>query len=315
MARPLRIDYPDTFYHVLSRGNEKRPIFYEPQDYLQFLELLEKTAEKFHVEIHAYVLMENHYHLLIKTRQGNLSRAIQWLGVSYTGWFNRRHKRSGHLFQGRFKSFLIEDDRYFTAMCYYIHGNPVRAGIVKEVTAYKWSSAGAYADKGAGSPWLTTKTILGMSRGSRKRFCSEQGAYLRRQESPLKELRHGLYMGREEYAEECTRLAKAEHSPEKPQLRLLQRSLDKRQIAEEILRRLKVDVADGQLAIKKQLRRSRDLCIYIMSRMGAYTNREIGELFGVGYTAITGTVKRVEVKHLEGNKRLQRLIQKIIDEL
>jgi len=85
MARPLRIDYPDTFYHVLSRGNEKRPIYCEPQDYLKFLELLGKTAEKFHVEIHAYVLMENHYHLLIKTRQGNLSRAIQWLGVTYTG--------------------------------------------------------------------------------------------------------------------------------------------------------------------------------------------------------------------------------------
>ena len=97
-------------------------------------------------------------------------------------------------------------------------------------------------------------------------------------------------------------------------MRLLQRSVDKRQIAEEIRRRLGADVADGQLTVKKQKRRTRDLCIYIMSRMGAYTNREIGELFGVGYTAITGTVKRAE-KHLEGNKRLQKLIDKILDEL
>ena len=315
MARPLRIDYPDTFYHILSRGNEKRPIYYEPEDYLKFLELLGKTAEKFHVKIHAYVLMENHYHLLIRTRQGNLSRAIQWLGVSYTGWFNRRHKRSGHLFQGRFKSFLIEDDRYFTAMCYYIHGNPVRAGIVEEVTAYPWSSGRAYANKGAGPQWLTTETMLGMSRGSRKKFCLEQAAYLKRQESPLKELWHGLYMGGEDYAEECRRLAKAERSPEKPQMRLLQRSVDKKQITEEIFKRLGVDVADGQLTVKKQERRSRDLCIYIMSKIGAYTNREIGELFGVGYTAITGTVKRAEEKSLKGNKRLQRLTEKIIDEL
>lgn len=314
MARPLRIDYPDTFYHVLSRGNEKRPIYYEPEDYLKFLELLEKTAEKFRVEIHVYVLMENHYHLLIRTRQGNLSRAIQWLGVTYTGWFNRKHKRIGHLFQGRFKSFLIQDDRYFTVMCYYIHGNPVRAGIVGEVTVYQWSSARAYANKGAGPQWLTTETVLGMSRGSRKKFCLEQGAYLKRQESPLKDLRHGLYMGGEEYAEECGRLAKAERSPEKPQLRLLQRSLDKRQIAEEILGRLCADVVEEQLAIKKQKRQSRDLCIYIMNRMGVYTNREIGEVFGVGYTAITGTVNRAE-KHLEGSKRLQRLVNKILDEL
>ena len=314
MARPHRIDYPDTFYHVLSRGNEKRPIYYEPEDYMKFLELLGKTTEKFHVEIHAYVLMENHYHLLIRTRQANLSRAIQWLGVTYTGWLNRRHNRSGHLFQGRFKSFLIEDDRYFTAMCYYIHGNPVRAGIVEEVTAYPWSSGRAYANKGAGFQWLTTETILGMSRGSRKKFCLEQAAYLKRQESPLKELRHGLYMGGEDYAEECRRLAKAERSPEKPQMRLLQRSVDKRQLSEEILGRLGADVADGHLTAKKQKRRLRDLCIYIMSRIGAYTNREIGELFGVGYTAITGTVKRAE-KRLEGNKRLQRSTEKILDEI
>ena len=88
-----------------------------------------------------------------------------------------------------------------------------------------------------------------------------------------------------------------------------------KQITEEIFKRLGVDVADGQLTVKKQERRSRDLCIYIMSKIGAYTNREIGELFGVGYTAITGTVKRAEEKSLKGNKRLQRLTEKIIDEL
>jgi hypothetical protein len=121
-------------------------------------------------------------------------------------------------------------------------------------------------------------------------------------------------MGGEDYAEECRRLAKAERSPEKPQLRLLQRSLDKGQIAGEILRRLGADAADNHLTAKKQKRRLRDLCIYIMSRIGAYTNREIGELFGVGYTAITGTVKRAE-KRLEGNKRLQRSTEKILDEI
>jgi len=314
MARPLRIDYPNTFYHVLSRGNEQRPIYYEPDDYVKFLELLGKTAEKFQVEIHAYVLMANHYHLLLRTRQGNLSRAIQWLGVSYTGWFNRRHKRSGHLFQGRFKSFLIQDDHYFTALCYYIHGNPVRAGIAKEVTGYAWSSARAYADKGSGPRWLTTETMLGMSGGSRRKFCLEQAVYVKRKESPLKELRHGLYLGGEEYAAECKQLAKAERSPEKPQIKWLQRSADKRQLAEEILRRLGVDATEEQVTVKKQKRQSRDLCIYIMSRMGAYTNREIGEVFGVGYTAITGTVKRAE-QHFAMNTQSQRLIEKIIEEL
>ena len=107
MTRPLRLDSPDTFYHVLSRGNEKREIFHDEKDYLRFLEGMGKMVGRFKVKIHAYVLMNNHYHLLIRTQDANLSRAIQWMGVNYSVWFNRRHERSGHLFQGRFKSFLI----------------------------------------------------------------------------------------------------------------------------------------------------------------------------------------------------------------
>ena len=99
MARPVRLDLPDSFYHVLSRGNERRRIFYSAADYEKFLELLGETVERFSTEIHAYVLMPNHYHLLLRTHYANLSRAIQWLGVSYAVWFNHKHKRSGHLFQ------------------------------------------------------------------------------------------------------------------------------------------------------------------------------------------------------------------------
>jgi len=89
MARPIRLDYPDSFYHVLSRGNERRDIFYEEKDYLKFLAILAKMVDRFKVEVHAYVLLKNHYHLLIRTKEANLSRAIQWLGVSYSVWFNR----------------------------------------------------------------------------------------------------------------------------------------------------------------------------------------------------------------------------------
>jgi putative transposase len=92
MARPLRMDYPDTFYHVLSRGNERKEIFRDEKDHLGFLDTLGKMVERFKLEVHAYVLMKNHFHLLVHTKEANLSRAIQWLGVSYSVWFNRRHK-------------------------------------------------------------------------------------------------------------------------------------------------------------------------------------------------------------------------------
>lgn len=141
------MDFPNTFYHVLSRGNERREIFRDEKDYLKYLEILRKMVERFKIEVHAYVLMPNHYHLLIRTKQGNLSKSIQWLGVSYSVWFNRRHKRSGHLFQGRFKSFVIEDNNYFTAMCMYLHGNPFRAGIVEVLSEHRWSSYMIYAYK------------------------------------------------------------------------------------------------------------------------------------------------------------------------
>ena len=104
MARPLRVDIEDGWYHITSRGIERRRIFTEDRERKHFLELLEEMSERYRVRVHAYVLMDNHYHLLIQTPQANASQAIHWLGVSYSVWFNRRHNRVGPLFQGRFKS-------------------------------------------------------------------------------------------------------------------------------------------------------------------------------------------------------------------
>ena len=115
---------------MLARGNEGRPIFVDDRDRSRFLDLLAETAERFDLAVFAYVLMGNHYHLLLRTRLPNLSKAMQWLGVSYTSRFNRRHSRSGHLFQGRFKSILVQDEAYMLRLSCYIHRNPVRAGLI-----------------------------------------------------------------------------------------------------------------------------------------------------------------------------------------
>src|SRR5262245_7521982 len=104
MARPLRIERPGGRYHVTARGNERRAIYRDDRDRLRFLELLGEARERYGVRVHAYVLMDNHFHLLVETPEANLSRAMQWLNVSYSVWFNRRRDRSGHLFQGRFHS-------------------------------------------------------------------------------------------------------------------------------------------------------------------------------------------------------------------
>lgn len=106
MARPLRIEYPGAYYHVTSRGNERKAIFRDDRDRSRFLELLGLDVEQLHLRLHAYVLMENHYHLLVETSKGRLNQALRYLNGVYTHYFNRRHGRVGHLFQGRYKAII-----------------------------------------------------------------------------------------------------------------------------------------------------------------------------------------------------------------
>ena len=111
MARPLRIQRTGCWYHIAAHGNLRRQIFVDDKDRRHFLELLEATVGMFSLRLHAFVLMSNHYHLLLEITEVNLSRSVQWLNTSYSVWFNRRHRRSGHLCQGRFKSVVVEPER------------------------------------------------------------------------------------------------------------------------------------------------------------------------------------------------------------
>jgi len=308
------MDYPDTFYHVLSRGNERKEIFRDEKDHLRFLDTLGKMVERFKLEVHAYVLMENHFHLLVHTKEANLSRAIQWLGVSYSVWFNRKYQRSGHLFQGRFKSFLIENDRYFTTMCLYIHGNPLRARIVKRLSDYRWSSYQAYADKKHEVSWLTTELVLGMYGGSRKRFLRAQRVFFEERPNLLEDLRHGLYLGSEEFSEECIERFKGGKHHEKPQARSLLRSRDIRALSIRILKGLGEKDPESVLKVRKYRCQNRDFAIYVLYQLGVYLNKEIGKVFGVGYTAVPGAVKRGQ-EYLRSDGQLERLVKKIIADI
>ena len=126
MARPLRIERPGGRSHVVARGNERKAIFRDDTDRFHFLELLSQLGERFGVRVHAYVLMDNHYHLLLETPEGNLSRAMHWVNAGYSVWFNRRHRRNGHLLQGRFGAFVVEEDGGWQELARYVHLNPVR---------------------------------------------------------------------------------------------------------------------------------------------------------------------------------------------
>ena len=160
MARPLRLEFPDALYHVTSRGNEKRTIFRSDRDRKAFLDFLGKAAKRFGWSVTAYVLMTNHFHLVIQTAEPNLSRGMHWFNSAYVGWFNRIHKRCGHLYQGRFKAFLIEKEAYFAEVLRYVVLNPVRAHMVERPEEHKWSSYRATAGYETAPAWLDLQSAL-----------------------------------------------------------------------------------------------------------------------------------------------------------
>jgi REP element-mobilizing transposase RayT len=162
MARKPRIEYEGAFYHVITRGNQKQKIFKDAFDYRKFLEILIGYKQRYHYHLYAYVLMSNHVHLLIETRDIPLSKILQGINQRYTMYFNRRNKTVGHLFQGRYKAILCDRDRYLLALLKYIHYNPLRAKIAESLDQYPWSSHRAYFAKTGRSEFLDTDLVLRM---------------------------------------------------------------------------------------------------------------------------------------------------------
>ncbi|MDC8758457.1 transposase [Janthinobacterium fluminis] len=160
MSRPLRIEYPGAIYHVTSRGNDHAPVFLVDGDRHQFCRLLEECVDRFGWICHAYCLMGNHYHLMLETPAANLSAGMRHLNGNYTQWFNWRHERVGHVFQGRFKSILVDRDSYLLELCRYIVLNPVRALMVPAAADYPWSSYRATSGAAHVPHWLRVRWLL-----------------------------------------------------------------------------------------------------------------------------------------------------------
>ncbi|MHB9155579.1 MAG: transposase [Endomicrobiales bacterium] len=160
MTRPLRINYVGAVYHITSRGNERQKIFRTDEDRLRFLALLGEVAGRYRWLCHSYCLMDNHYHLLVETPLGNISGGMRQLNGVYTQYFNRTHKRAGHLFQGRFKGIIVEKGSHLLELCRYIVLNPVRAKISSNAEGYHWSNYRAFVGAEQVPSFLNARWIL-----------------------------------------------------------------------------------------------------------------------------------------------------------
>ncbi len=203
MARPLRIEFAGALYHVTSRGNEQRPIFRSNHDRIAFLSLLGEAAVRFGWSITAYVLMTNHFHLVVQTPEPNLSKGMHWLNGTYAGAFNRKHERSGHLFQGRFHARLIEKETYFAQVLRYVVLNPVRAKMVERPEQYRWSSYRATIGLDAAPKWLDLGAVY-MSFGlddeaARSEYRLFVLAKIESEDRLWDKLTNSIYLGTEEW--------------------------------------------------------------------------------------------------------------------
>ena len=204
MARPLRIEYPGALYHATSRGNGKQRIFGDDKDRQYFLDLLDHIMERFHFLCHAYCLMDNHYHLVIETPEGNLSKGMRQLNGIYTQKYNWKYKNTGHIFQGRYKAIIVDKDSYLLELCRYVALNPVRAHSVENPEDWKWSSYRSTSGTEQPPPCLTTDWLLGQFSNNKKRAQKLYTIFIREGitlESPWKELKGQIFLGDKRFVE------------------------------------------------------------------------------------------------------------------
>jgi REP element-mobilizing transposase RayT len=200
MARPLRIEYPNAVYHVTSRGNARNKIFLSDQDRENFLFVLSSVIKRFNWLCHAYCLMDNHYHLMIETPDANLSRGMRQLNGVYTQKYNWWHSKTGHIFQGRYKSILIEKENYLLELSRYVVLNPVRANMVQKSEERKWSSYEATAGLKTVPDYLTVGWILGLFSRNNKEAQKQYRKFVIegiQQDSPWNDLQGQILLGEE----------------------------------------------------------------------------------------------------------------------
>jgi len=280
MARPLRIEYEGALYHVTSRGNAGTNIFLDDGDRARFLETLKSVVDRFDWICHAYCLMGNHYHLLVETPQPNLSRGMQHLNGVYTQWFNRRHARSGHLVQGRFKSILVEKESYLLELARYIVLNPVRAKVVRSARDWRWSSYRATAGQVACPEFLTIDGLLSQFDEDRtqavrayRRFVGEGKGV-----TVWEQLGGGVLMGGDAFVQSL-----------KPLLNDVEGNREIRREERLASRPSLEELFDGVTG--KQARNER---IHKAVREHQYRLKEVGDHLGLCYSTISVIAKRVD---------------------
>lgn len=303
MARQLRIEYPGAFYHIIQRGNEKRDIFLSNQDREKFYEYIKEIHSRYAVKIHTYCLMNNHYHLILETKEANLTKTMHSLNTSYPVYFNTKREKTGHLFQGRYKAILVEADGYLHHLSRYIHLNPVRINLVKDPMDYPHSSYKYFVSDVAPPDWLETSFILAMfdkniktAKSIYNRFVVES---IGKEQPIIKDnITAGFLLGSQSFIKEIKeKFIQDKIDKEIPVIN----KLKNRPTCNDIR-----DIVEKMIGDEKL---SRNISIYLIRKYTSHSLKEIAMLYNMSDAGVSALYNRFEKKRIEDKEIDKNIIE------
>lgn len=276
MARPLRLEFAGALYHITSRGNERKAIYFDDTDFELFLTLLGRVCEQYNWVVHAYCLMTNHYHLLVETPDANLSKGMRQLNGTYTQAINRKRARVGHLFQGRYKAILVDKDAYLLELSRYVVLNPVRANMVETIEDWPWSSWHSAIGKEVSPDWLATDAMLSLfgkyQKTAREKYAAfvQQGAGV----EVWEDLTNQVFLGSDEFIEKQLAL-------------LAEQNKDLSDIPKQQQRGAALPLAEFE-----RFYQTRNEALKAAYQSGSYTLKTLGDYFGLHYSRVSRIVAK-----------------------
>lgn len=306
----MRIQYPDAYYHVTCRGNERRAIFRTREDREDFFRLLARSVDIFDVRLLAYALMPNHFHLLVCTPKGNLSEFMRHFNISYTGSFNRKYHRSGHLYQGRYKAFLIDENNYLLEVSRYIHLNPLRMKS-KHSVQERWqdlmtddsTSFPGYLHQKYRKSFVHYRTMLDYFGGDSRISMNDYRKFVaegmeKDLSNPLEKGKGIGIIGAKDFIEEIKEIYTGDKGSlhrEQPALRELKRNINPHELIDRYAQIVKIDTEE--LTQKGKQSTERAMLMELLYRLCNITQPEIGKLLGgIDYSAVSRARKRLQTK-------------------
>ena len=315
MSRPLRIEYADAWYHVMNRGRRSEDIFRDKKDYNRFVELVKESSDMWNAGIAAYCLMPNHYHLLVQTRDGNLSRLMRHINGAYTQRFNRFHGCDGQLFRGRYKSILVDEDAYLLQLVRYIHRNPVEAGLVDKLDGYEWSSHKGYTSRAKKWDWLSKDVVLSMLTRDKRQQRRAYSQFVSKENTEeivrvLEGKQIPWLLGTETFIKWVKdTFFKEKHHEEVPESRAL--APEKEEILEAVVKFYEVNQHDFVKSKRGVFNEPRNVAIYLCRVLRGDRLHELGRDFHLKrYSSVSTAIDRTKAE-ISKNPKLKQRVEKL----